>query len=269
MLKKRVFVYCTAIAGSICLLFSVAKGQTALTPIDTAIRLDEAIVRGYISQQPLLQTPASVGLVSKNQLINHSGETVLPAINTIPGVRMEERSPGSYRLSLRGSSLRSPFGIRNVKVYLDEFPLTDAGGNTYLNLIDSKSIQGLEVLKGPDGSLFGANSGGVVLVDVTGKQSEDRLLSVDVNGGSYGLFHQSAYFQKKWNGYQSNVNQVIQRSDGYRENSAMKRYYLQLAHQWQYTSSSRLKVLALYSDMNYQTPGGLNEAQFLADPKQA
>lgn len=269
MFKKRVFVYCTAITGSICLLFSVAKGQTALTPIDTAIRLDEAIVRGYISQQPLLQTPASVGLVSKNQLINHSGETVLPAINTIPGVRMEERSPGSYRLSLRGSSLRSPFGIRNVKVYLDEFPLTDAGGNTYLNLIDSKSIQGLEVLKGPDGSLFGANSGGVVLVDVTGKQSDDRLLSVDVNGGSYGLFHQSAFFQKKWNGSQLNVNQGIQRSDGYRENSAMKRYYLQLAHQWQYTSSSRLKVLALYSDMNYQTPGGLNEAQFLADPKQA
>src|SRR5690606_12144026 len=109
-------------------------------------------------------------------------------------VRMEERSPGSYRLSLRGSLLRSPFGVRNVKVYLDEFPLTDAGGNTYLNLIDSKSIQSLEVLKGPDGSLFGANSGGVVLMDVTGKRPQNRLLSVDVNGGSYGLIHESAFF---------------------------------------------------------------------------
>jgi iron complex outermembrane receptor protein len=269
MLNKKYFLNCAAITGSICLLFSVAQGQTVSTQVDTAIRLDEAIVRGYLSQQPLLQTPASVGLVSRNQLINYSGESALPAINTIPGVRMEERSPGSYRLSLRGSLLRSPFGVRNVKVYLDEFPLTDAGGNTYLNLIDSKSMQSLEVLKGPDGSLFGANSGGVVLVDVTGKQPADRLLSVDVNGGSYGLFHESVQFQKKWNGSQLNINQGVQRSDGYRENSAMKRYYLQVAQQWQYSTNSRLKLLALYSDMNYQTPGGLNEAQFLADPRQA
>lgn len=269
MLKKKIFLHCATVTGSICLLFSIAQGQTVSTPVDSAIRLDETIVRGYMSQQPLLQTPASVGLVSKNQLINHSGESALPAINTIPGVRMEERSPGSYRLSLRGSLLRSPFGVRNVKVYLDEFPLTDAGGNTYLNLIDSKSMQGLEILKGPDGSLFGANSGGVLVVDVTGRQSDDRILSVDVNGGSYGLFHESAFFQKKWNGSQLNINQGIQRSDGYRENSAMRRYYLQAAQQWQYTPSSRLKILALYSDMNYQTPGGLNEAQFLADPRQA
>ncbi|MEJ0103149.1 MAG: hypothetical protein WDO19_11585 [Bacteroidota bacterium] len=39
-------------------------------------------------------------------------------MNNTPGVRMEERSPGSYRLNLRGSTLRSPFGVRNVKVYL-------------------------------------------------------------------------------------------------------------------------------------------------------
>src|SRR5690606_17778073 len=119
MLKR--FLYCATVICSVCLLFSIAQGQTVSTPIDSTIRLDETIVRGYMSQQPLLQTPASVGLVSKNQLMNHSGESALPAINTIPGVRMEERSPGSYRLSLRGSSLRSPFGIRNVKVYLDEF----------------------------------------------------------------------------------------------------------------------------------------------------
>src|SRR5690554_8068739 len=106
MFKRRVFLYCATISSSMCLLFSIANGQTISTSIDTAIRLDETIVRGYMSQQPLLQTPASVGLVSSNQLLNHSGESALSAINTVPGVRMEERSPGSYRLSLRGSLLR-------------------------------------------------------------------------------------------------------------------------------------------------------------------
>src|SRR5690606_17490485 len=99
-----------------------------------------------------------------------------------------------YRLSLRGSLLRSPFGVRNVKVYLDEFPLTDAGGNTYLNLIDPRNIRNIEILKGPDGSLFGANSGGVVLLNVAPKQN-DPALSLNVTGGSYGLFHENISYR--------------------------------------------------------------------------
>ncbi len=112
---------------------------------------------------------------------------MVSALNTVPGVRMEERSPGSYRLSIRGSLLRSPFGVRDVKVYYDEIPLTDAGGNTYLNAIDVNSVQGIEVLKGPDGSLFGANSGGVVLVNPFGRNT-DSYVSAGLSAGSYGLF---------------------------------------------------------------------------------
>ena len=107
-------------------------------------------------------------------------------MNIVPGVRMEERSPGSYRLSIRGSLLRSPFGVRNVKVYMDEFPLTDASGNTYINFLDVNSITGVEVLKGPDGSLFGANSGGVVLINLFEKRSDSTTNSADISGGSYG-----------------------------------------------------------------------------------
>ena len=78
---------------------------------------------------------------------------------------MEERSPGSFRLAIRGSSLRSPFGVRNVKVYWNGIPFTDAGGNTYLNLFDFNSIANIEVIKGPGGSMYGAGTGGVVLLE--------------------------------------------------------------------------------------------------------
>src|SRR5690606_10740693 len=120
----------------------------------------------------------------------------LPAMNTVPGVRMEERSPGSYRLSIRGSLLRSPFGIRNVKIYMDEMPLTDAGGNTYLNLADPGSIQSAEILKGPDGSLFGANSGGVIRLQPLPPATDSNRLQASVQGGSYGLFHEKASWQQ-------------------------------------------------------------------------
>ena len=83
---------------------------------------------------------------------------MLPAVNLVPGVRMEERSPGSFRLSVRGSLLRSPFGVRNIKVYWNDIPFTDAGGNTYFNLVDPNSIRQIEILKGP-GSSWGKYRG--------------------------------------------------------------------------------------------------------------
>src|SRR5690606_40725816 len=106
------------------------------------------------------------------------------AINTVSGIRMEERSPGSYRLAMRGSLIRSPFGVRNTKVYMDEMPLTDAGGNTYFNLLDPNAIAAVQVIKGPDGSLFGANSGGVIRITPAGFDSNANRLNFQLAGGS-------------------------------------------------------------------------------------
>ncbi|MDB5130941.1 MAG: TonB-dependent receptor, partial [Mucilaginibacter sp.] len=113
-----------------------AQDSSTASKTDTIKQLQPVTVRGYLSEQPVLGVPASVSVINPQQLNLQPGNSFIPALNTVPGVRAEERSPGSYRLSIRGSLLRSPFGIRDVKIYYDEIPLTDAGGNTYLNAID-------------------------------------------------------------------------------------------------------------------------------------
>jgi iron complex outermembrane receptor protein len=243
-------------------------GQSANTA-DTLTTLREAVVQGYLSQQTLLQTPASIGILHARDLQRRAGSSLLPALNQLPGVRMEERSPGSFRLSIRGSLLRSPFGVRNVKVYMDEFPLTDAGGNTYLNLLDPRGIERIEILKGPDGSLFGANSGGVVLMDLNGRKNDQNDGVFGLQGGAFGAFHEHASLHFSTKKSRFSVNQGFQRSDGYRENTALRRHYLQASEQWNYRPGHSLKFLALYADLQYQTPGGLTQAQFEENPRQA
>ena len=268
--------------------------ESPSVPADSLIELSAVTVEGYISGQSLLQTPTSVGIVDGAKLRLQADETLLPALNAVPGVRMEERSPGSYRLSIRGSLLRSPWGVRNVKVYLDEFPLTDAGGNTYLNLIDPRGLGRMEVLKGPHGSLFGANSGGVLLMNTTktiapasprsGLKSEagpgdgnfvedgrgrKNLIEAGLSGGSYGMIHENLSFRQQLKKSRFDFNQAFLRSDGYREHSGMRRHYLQVAHYWNYRPASQLKVLAFYADLDYDTPGGLNREQYELDPRQA
>ena len=247
---------------------STIAQTTPAARVDSARQLKQVTIKAYLSEQPVLSVPASVSVLGSAQLKQQPDYSFVSALNTIPGIRAEERSPGSYRLSIRGSLLRSPFGVRDVKVYFDEIPLTDAGGNTYLNALDISNIRHIEVLKGPDGSLFGANSGGVVLLSPVNR-ADSNYLSAGINGGSYGLFHEKVSLQNTTTKNRFNFNQSYQTYDGYRQNSRMHRTYLQAGDAYQYAPKSELRATILYSDLDYQTPGGLNLAQMQADPRSA
>ncbi|WP_276089880.1 TonB-dependent receptor [Pedobacter sp. JY14-1] len=266
----------------IFLTFSIAFGLTFTvstllaqkSKTDTATHLQEVIIRPYFSPVSLQRATGSVGIADTTVLDKQPSTSLVSTLNTLSGVRMEERSPGSYRLSIRGSLLRSPFGVRNVKIYFDDFPLTDAGGNSYLNALDVSGTTALQVLKGPQSSIFGANSGGVVLVQPTGStgfgqpgQPGSTLAQFSAEGGSYGTFRESAFLNQQYRRYRFNITQAYQRSDGYREHSAMDRKYLQTFQQFDYATNASLKALLFYSDLHYNTPGGLTAAQFTANPQ--
>ena len=68
---------------------------------DTVRLLNEVIVKAYASDRPLLEVPATIGVVRDLELNRFSNSSILQAVNMVPGVRMEERSPGSYRFSIR------------------------------------------------------------------------------------------------------------------------------------------------------------------------
>jgi iron complex outermembrane receptor protein len=90
----------------ILFFFSVlvfSQGQN----LDTTKVLNEVKVRAYLSDQSLISTPSSAVIINQNQLSkNNITQSLLPVLNGIAGVKMEERSPGSYRISIRGSLLR-------------------------------------------------------------------------------------------------------------------------------------------------------------------
>jgi len=186
---------------------------------------------------------------------------------------MEERSPGSYRLSLRGSLLRSPFGVRNVKVYWNDIPFTDAGGNTYINLVDLNALNEVEVLKGPPGAVYGAGTGGAVLLHAL-PPAEDILtrgnkFQFGLTGGSYDLLAEHASWNYQGNNFTSVLEQSHQQSTGYRVHSRLRRDNLQWNGRTSLGTKDELSWIALYSNIYYQTPGGLTLAQQQANPRQA
>ncbi|MGO8055816.1 TonB-dependent receptor plug domain-containing protein, partial [Rhizobium leguminosarum] len=88
---------------------------------------------------------ASIKVISVTTADRYNKTSLVNGFNSVAGVRMEERSPGSYRVNIRGSSLRSPFGVRNVKVYWNNIPITDPGGNTYFNQFSYNNFSSIEI----------------------------------------------------------------------------------------------------------------------------
>lgn len=251
----------------LCFFLHQLIAQTT-EPGDSSEVLEAVVVRGYEQNRRLLEIPAPVSVINKSQLDRFSNTAILPAINTSAGVRMEERSPGSYRLNIRGSSLRSPFGVRNVKVYWNNIPLTDPGGNTYLNQLSFHNVNSLEILKGPASSLYGAGTGGAVLIKSFPAQWKPGV-SVNYVGGSFDhhLINSSIQFGNEES--QHSVSFTHQETDGYRVQSAMDRDVFTYEAKLKAGERDQVNVFFLYGDLYYQTPGGLTKAQYEADPKAA
>ncbi len=226
--------------------------------------LQEVTITAFSAQSRWQDAPAAIAVISNRQMQLLAPVSLVPVFNTVAGVRMEERSPGSYRLSIRGSLLRSPYGIRNVKIYWNDIPLTDAGGNTYLNLVDISQVESAEIIKGPASSLYGANTGGAVILH-SGDYSPKQQASVSLTGGSYGLFSESAKWSYADAKLETGIQQVHQQSDGYRQHSSMRKDVLKWDGNWQLSPGEKLSFLTFYSDLYYQTPGGLTSRQLYSD----
>lgn len=234
---------------------------------DSSRLLQEVVIEAYETDRQLREVPASVGVLKSQELERFNNTSILPAANILPGVRMEERSPGSYRFSIRGSSLRSPFGVRNVKAYWNGLPFTDGGGNTYLNLLDFSSVGSIEIIKGPAASLYGAGTGGVLLMKsprVAGNQLQASAVI-----GSYGLQRYLIGGQLKNDNVSANVQFAHHKSDGYREQTALKRNALNADVIVRTGERGTLTSTLVFSNLFYETPGGLTLEQYEQDPAQA
>lgn len=232
--------------------------------------LQEVTVNAFNSRLHWKNVPAAVALITSNEIRRYANTSLVPILNIVPGVRMEERSPASYRLSIRGSLLRSPFGVRNVKIYWNSIPITDAGGNTYLNLLDINQLSSAEIIKGPAGSMYGAGTGGVLLMrsDLEFSNKTKNNYSTGITTGSYGLFSIRAGWQYSTKDFVSSLQINHQQADSYREQSAMRRDAVKWQSVWQLTNQ-QFKFLIFYTDLFYQTPGGITLAKMTINPKSA
>lgn len=251
---------------SLAIVYSIQAH--AQTDTSKEVSLQEVVVKAFEQNRKLKDIPAAVNYVSPQAMDRFSPSSLVAAINTTPGIRMEERSPGSYRFNIRGSALRSPFGVRNVKIYYNDLPFTDPGGQSYLNQLGFYNFHSVEIIKGPGSSLYGAGTGGVMLIESLEEKATPSA-TLAYTAGSYGMQNMVGSLTTSTD--KVSTRTTLQRflSDGYRNQSELKRTVLSWNGLFQIDKKRQLKTSFLYSDLSYETPGALTLAEYKANPKAA
>ena len=122
--------------------------------------LQEVIVTATKRSENLQDVPFSVSSTSQEQIRNSGAIDIVDLARNIPGLAIADLGPGQSQMAIRGISsgqvIRDQPGVKEqVGVYLDESPISVALFTPDLELFD---LNRFEVLRGPQGTLFGAGS---------------------------------------------------------------------------------------------------------------
>lgn len=238
--------------------------------ISSDVNLSTVTVTGYENNRRLLETAGSIALLKSREIGRGDNMDIMPAINTIPGVKMEAYSAGNYRISIRGSLVNNPWGIRNVRIYWNDIPLSSPDGTAQKSIdFDPALIGSVEVLKGPSGSMYGAGNGGVLLIKNAKADFGQKVLQTGYTGGSYGFARFHASYKTSGENFNIAANIVRQRYAGYRENNWGDKDVINVFSQFIPSEKRNVNFVITHVSGSLGIAGGLNKFQADSMPTQA
>lgn len=230
-------------------------------------KLKEVVISPLHINNNLLNTPASIGILSKKDLLQNNTTDITTVINTIPGVFMQSSNFTTTRISIRGIGARTTYGTNKIRAFYGSIPLTSGNSETVIDDIDLENIYQIEIIKGPLSSIYGAGLGGAILISPQLSKTNGQSAGISSVFGSFGLLKNSLNYSLDEKEGSLNLNYHNLKTDGWRENSAYKREGITLAGELFRKKNSKLTYFSNYTYLNAFIPSSINKTAFENNPK--
>jgi outer membrane receptor protein involved in Fe transport len=174
---------------------AVAGPALAQGPLPTG--LEEIVVTATKRETRLQETPVTMTAITGDFLDSVDARDFSAYVSRVPGLTAIDQGPGRKRYILRGvSNQDSNLSQATVSQYVDEVPITNSFGNQPDPRLTD--VERVEVLRGPQGTLFGARAMAGSVRTFTRKPVMDRFEGNAQVTGSY----------TKFGGFNANVEAV-------------------------------------------------------------
>lgn len=203
------------------LVVAFMAGMTVLLPPLTAFgeALPEIVVTAQKREQSLQSVGVSVSALSADDLREQGVTGPLSLGQVVPGLQLNSASGGGYggQLTIRGiaQSDYSPHQESPNSMYIDDIYIS-APNEQVAQMFD---VERVEVLRGPQGTLFGRNSTGGLVNFITAKPTKEFSGYIDATGGSFGEFRgEGAVGGPLTESLRGRLSAAVQTNDGYVKN---------------------------------------------------
>jgi iron complex outermembrane recepter protein len=172
---KQKTSFSTRVGAFLASIFSAAaSGQDAGANVQT---LEEIIVTAQKREERLQDVPVPVTAIGADSLLDGNQLQLQDYYTRVPGLGFQPGRSGEPVLAIRG--VTADYGANPaVGVTIDDIPYgasTGLGGGLAAPDIDPSELSGIEVLRGPQGTLYGANSLGGLLKYATVDPAIERV----------------------------------------------------------------------------------------------
>jgi iron complex outermembrane recepter protein len=163
-------------------LLTIAHPALAEAPAESDTALQEIVVTATKRTENLQDVPLAVSVLTGDALDKAGAIAYSDYLVTIPSVSYVTQGNGRDRINIRGvSSLPGDLGLSTTGVYIDEAPVSEV--NASLANLDTFDLERVEVLRGPQGTLFGAGAmGGAVRLILQKPQLDETSGVASVSG---------------------------------------------------------------------------------------
>lgn len=243
--------------------FALAQSDQA-----AALELAPLVITSPRADARWLSSAAAVSVVAASSTPGEQALALDSWLSRVPGVFSLNRYnlAQGLRPAIRGFGARGNFGVRGIRVLVDDVPLTMPDGQTELDGLDLGLVERMEVLRGPASVLYGNAAGGVLAIE-TRQPPAKPSMQLDISAG--GLGYQRA--RAELGGSEANLGGLLAFTsttlEGGRPQSQAHTNSLTGKAQW-YSDSGQLRLNFNAIDNRAEDPGGLTASQVKADRRQ-
>ena len=170
--------------------------------------------------------PGSISMISKERIENTDPTLITGVLNEIPGIYMQSGSLNTNKIIIRGIGARSAFATNKIRAYYQDIPLTNGNGETTLEDIDLNAIGRVEIIKGPNSSIYGSGLGGTINISPKNTLLGTHYLENRLTTGSFGLLKSGITYGLHQDRFKSLITFNRQTSDGYRDNNTFSSFII-------------------------------------------
>ena len=244
-------------------------------PITATVPLSADASRAAIA--PPISSPVSAAPISGQTVTSTTPQAtqdrpvfrVGDLLSEVPGISVKQgNGPRDIGVSIRGSNARNGFGVRNIVVFEDGFPVTQPDGLSRTDLTDPHAYAGADVYRGPSSALFGNYATGGAINFRTRPGGDINGVEYGIDVGSFGYLNNYLAGGGKAGNAEFSIFASDVRGDGYMGNAGYNTQTVNALLTFKPTSQDTVTLKVIDNQLEAHLPIRQNMTQFRLNPYQ-